>query len=211
MSKLRHADVCRITSRVKVTCSSATPKNAYVSSSKFAGFAKIACDYYELHLAFTEIQVTFTQAQLEQIGDALQAIKDSENYPFDIQGNIKRAFVMAQKIAAILTLLEECESGSLQEKINCSDKSLETAIELITIFMLHALNAYELLPSKVTTNLNDSQKRLLQLLPEEFTKVEGAQIGVENGLSQRNSYYAIKALETKGLIKLDTTGKLKKQ
>lgn len=178
---------------------------------KFARFAGIANDYYELHLRFNEIRVSFTKEQLDKIGDILQTIKDNQDDNFDLEPNIKRAFVMAQKIATMLMFLSECESGSMQDILPCSEQSLDTAIQLTATYIAHAYSAYELLPAKASVSLSDSQQRLLQLLPEEFTRNEGVQIGIENGLSQRTVYYAIEALEKKGLIKLHSNGKYKKQ
>ena len=178
---------------------------------KFASFASIANAYYELHLGFNEIKVSFTKEQLDKVGDILQTIKDNQDDNFDLEPNIKRAFVMAQKIATLLTFLSECESGSMHDVLTCSEQSLDTAIQLTATYIAHAYSAYELLPAKVSASLNDSQQRLLQLLPEEFTRSEGVQVGVDNGLSQRTAYYAIESLEKKGLIKLQSTGKYKKQ
>lgn len=178
---------------------------------KFAKFARIAADYYELHLSFDCIRVIFSQEQLNEVENALQALKDElDDFP-ELEANIKRAFVMAQKIGAILTFLFECEDGSIQETIKCSEQALDTAIYLVALYMANAHSAYELLPSKVSISLNDSQHQLLQLLPEEFTRTEAVQIGIENGIKQRTAYYAIEALEKKGLIKLQSNGKYKKQ
>ncbi len=178
---------------------------------KFAKFARIAADYYELHLSFDRIQVIFSQEQLNEVEKALQALKDGlYDFP-ELEANIKRAFVMAQKIGAILTFLSECEGGSLQETIKCSEQALDTAIYLVALYMAYAHSAYELLPSKVSVSLNDSQHQLLQLLPEEFTRTEAVQIAIENGIKQRTAYYAIEALEKKGLVKLQSNGRYKKQ
>lgn len=179
--------------------------------TKFASFAKIAADYYELHLGFSQIQVIFSQEQLNQIQDVLQRFKDGLDDLYELEANIIRAFVMAQKIGAILTFLYNCEDGSMQEKIVCSEQALDTAVQLTAMYIGYASSAYELLPSKSSVNLNDSQHRILQLLPEEFTRPEGVQVDIENGLGQRTAYYAIEALEKKGIIKLMSNGKYRKQ
>ncbi|MEP7371940.1 MAG: DUF3987 domain-containing protein [Chitinophagaceae bacterium] len=179
--------------------------------SKFASFARIANDYYELHLAFHEIQVVMSKDQLDLIGDVLQIVKESPEDLSNLDANIKRAFIMAQKIAAILTLLYECQSGSLQETISCTKESLDTAIQLTLIYLVHSYNAYELLPSRMLESLNDTQQRLLLLLSEEFTRSEGVQVGVKNGMKQRIVYYAIDDLIRKGLIQLLPSGKYKRQ
>ena len=181
-----------------------------VLDDKFARFAKIAADYYETHLAFEKVQVGFNKDQLDLIGATLQFLKDELAPPADFGANIKRAFVMAQKIATILTFLSECESGSLQELVSCPDTVLDTTVKLIAYYVTHASKAYELLPSQSQQSFNDSQQRLLQVLPEEFTRTEAVQLGMEIGLSQRAAYYAIQALEDKGVIKLSKEGKYKK-
>lgn len=179
--------------------------------TKFAGFARIANNYYVQHLAYSEIRVHFSKKQLEEIGNVLQAIKDRLDDGFDLDANIKRSFVMAQKIAAILSFLFECERNSLTDVLKCPDDLLDVAIWLIGFYLCNAYNALEMLPSKASTGLNNGQKRLLLLVPEEFTRTEAVRLGVENGMSQRNAYYAFIALERKGLVKIQDGGKYKKQ
>lgn len=178
---------------------------------KFAEFAKIANDYYELHLTFPQIMVSISEAQLTRIGDSLQRKKDlfGWDYP-EMDASIKRAFIMAQKIAAIISLLSECETGALSAEVKCSDENINTAIQLTLMYLFYGYNAYELLPSR-SANLNDSQQKLILLLPEEFSRGEAVKIGVENGISQRGVYYSIEALEKKELIKFQASGKYKKQ
>lgn len=179
--------------------------------SKFAQFAKIANDYYELHTSLDEIQVVFTKYQLDEISAMLQEVHQIWSEGHDLTANIKRAFVMAQKIAAILTLLSECESGSLQNTLSCSNKMLDNAINLTVFYLTQAYNAYELLPVNDSVSLNKSQQRLLQALPEEFTMSESIQVGNEISIKQRTVYDVIEKLEKKGLIKLQSTGKYKKE
>jgi hypothetical protein len=152
----------------------------------------------------------YSKEQLDKIGHVLQTIKDNLDDGFDFNPNFKRSFVMAQKIGAILSLLTECEKKSVADTLKCSDENLTIAIQLTALYLCNAFNALELLPSKNPTSLNDSQQRLMLVLPGEFTRAEGVQIGVDNGLSQRAAYYAMVALEKKGLIKLQANGKYKK-
>lgn len=179
--------------------------------TKFASFARIANDYYALHLTFPEIRVKFNKQQLDEIGNTLQAVKDSLDGEFDLDPNIKRSFVMTQKIAAIMSFLSVCEKDSLSETILCSDDILSNAIFLTLFYLLNAHDALEMLPSKSSTSLNDSQKRLLLILPEEFTRAEAIRLGVENGMKQRNAYNAFIALERKGLLIMQPDGKYKKK
>ena len=180
-------------------------------NEKFASFAKIADEYYEKHLGFDKIEVLFSEQNLKVISETLQEISISFGGVSELQANIKRGFVMAQKIAALLTFLNECEKDLLKEKLCCTEETIKTAMILIQTYLSHAYNAYQLLPNKLSVKLTESQERLLLILPPEFTKKEGAELAKGIGLCQRTGYYAIQALSSKKLIKLKANGMYKKQ
>lgn len=92
----------------------------------FADFAKIANDYYNLHLSHDKIEVSFNQQQLTEIQTRLNSeFQRIVIFP-ELKANIKRSFTIALKIASLLTFLKECESGKITDKIDCSDIALKT-------------------------------------------------------------------------------------
>ncbi|MBI1341733.1 MAG: DUF3987 domain-containing protein [Terrimonas sp.] len=179
--------------------------------TRFAKFAGIANDYYEAMLTFKKVNIGFTEQQLTEIQEALHPVYERYDDNYELQANVKRAFIVVQKIAATLSFLFECESGSVQEKIECKDNALRTATLLTRTYLHHSYYAYELLPNKGYMNMTDSQQRLLVALTDEFTMDEALEKAKEIGLSQRTAYYCIAAFKKKGLAMLLPTGQYKKQ
>lgn len=179
--------------------------------SKFASFAEIANTYYEHHLGYNEILISLSEEQLLQIENTLQLLQDNLIGKPEFKANIRRAFVLAQKIAAILTFLSNCENENIEPISPCDSKSLDNAIWITTTYLMHAFDAYEMLPSKTMESLNESQQRLIMVLPEKFTMAESIECGEDIGMKKRTIYYVIESLEKKGIIKIQPDGMYKKQ
>lgn len=177
---------------------------------KFEDLAKKANDFYELHLSFESIKVVFSREQLSKIQDALQDEYDGVNGHEELRANIARSFIIVQKIASLLVFLEECENGKLAEKLPCSDKALNTALEFSLTSLRHSYKAYDLLPKKSSMFLSNSQQKLFHSLPDEFTRREAVSKSKDVGLKERSIDYCIQAYKKKGMIEEIEHGKFKK-
>jgi hypothetical protein len=177
---------------------------------QFELIAKRANDFYNLHLSFDELKIVFSREQLLKIENALQLEYNKILTVSDLRANIIRSYIVAQKIASILTFLEVCEKGTLSDNIPCTDIALNTAIELTLTSLKHSYKAYEHLPQKNFSVLSLSQQRLFQSLPDEFTRIETVEIGKSIGLKERTIDNCIQAYKKKGMIEEIGHGKFKK-
>lgn len=166
----------------------------------FADFAEIADNYYKLHLGFEKIQVIFKEDQLKEIQTALQTEFNRISSIGELSSNIKRSFVIALKVATILTLLKECENGSLIENIDCSKVALEVAIDFMKTNLNHSYKAFELLPKKDKGSLKVNQERLYFELPTLFTRPEAKIIASKLGIAERTMDDYLKVFKEKGMV-----------
>jgi hypothetical protein len=166
----------------------------------FADFAEIADTYYNAHLKYDRIEVIFSESQLNEIQTALQAEYNRISKFGELSSNIKRSFVIAMKVATILTFLAECETGSVNEKLDCSKMALSVAIDFMKINLNHSYKAFELLPKKDKGRLKVNQARLHFELPTEFTRQEAIAIASQLGIKERTMDDHLKVFKEKGLV-----------
>lgn len=178
---------------------------------QFADFANIANDYYNQHLQHDKVQVVFNEQQLSEIQDSLKNELARIVSITELRANINRSFTIALKIATLLTFLKECETGSLTDKVICSDIALKTAINLMQANLKHSYKAYELLPTRNRTLLKVNEQRLFSELPSEFTRAQAVQIGGKIGIGERTIDSCLKTFKDKGLVDVTGKGKYKKK
>jgi len=176
----------------------------------FADFAEIADSYYKFHLGFEKIQVIFKEDDLKEIQTALQSEFNRVSSFVELSSNIKRSFVIALKVATILSFLEECETGIIKENFECSKSSLEVAIDFMRTNLNHSYKAYELLPKKDKGSLKVNQERLYFELPVEFTRPEAKIIASKIGIAERTMDDYLKVFKEKGVVEKKDKEKYKK-
>lgn len=177
---------------------------------EFANFAKTANDCYELLLKFDKVQVVFAESQLLKIQEVLQSENNRiVNIP-ELKSSVRRIFVMAMKVATILTFLQGCESGAVSEKIYCSDSALQMAIDFMVTSLKHSYKAYELLPKKNKTSLSVNQERLYFELPTEFTRAEAIAKAAEIGVTIKTIDNYLKVYKEKKMIEILAHGIFRK-
>ncbi|MBL7735947.1 MAG: DUF3987 domain-containing protein [Chitinophagaceae bacterium] len=179
-------------------------------NTAFAEFAKVANDYYVQHLNFQSIYIRFSKEQMIEIETILQAEYNRINSFPDLKASIKRSFVVALKIASILSFLEYCEKGTIADTLKCSKTALNTAIQLMTTSINHGYNAYELLPKKNKSVLSVNQHRLYSELADLFTRAEALKKGDELGLAKRTIDGYLKIFKDRNLIETSVNGVYKK-
>lgn len=178
---------------------------------QFADFANIANGYYNQHLQYDKIEVVFNEQQLKEIQTSLQVEFNRVISIPELRANINRSFTIALKIASLLTFLQECESGSITDKINCSDTALKTAISLMLTNLNHSYKAYELLPKKNKAALKVNEQRFYFELPGEFTRSEAIPIARNIGIGERTMDSYLRVFKDKGLVEVYGKGNYKKK
>lgn len=180
-------------------------------NAQFADFAKIASDYYNQHLTFDKVQVVFSAQQLEEIQTALQTEYNRISSVEELRANIYRSFIISLKVATILTFLEACENGNLNDSINCSNAGLITAISLMLTNLRHSYKAYELLPKRNKSSLSVNQQRLYVELPSEFERSEAIKISKTLSIGVRTMDGYLKVFKEKQLIESTSKMRYKKK
>lgn len=178
---------------------------------KFKGYADKINDCYNSLLKEGEILVTFSEEQLSQIQDILQKEFTQIFKCQALQANVKRTFIIAQKIATILTCLSSFEAGTISKEIVCSEDNLKLALDLMLVYLRHSYKAYELLPKMTPSKLNLNEERILNALPTgSFTRKEAIELGDQLSLSVKTIDNALKYLKEENLIEMVSYGVYKK-
>ncbi len=178
---------------------------------QFAYFAFLADKYYKAALDIEAIEVLFSKEQLKRIEAVLQK-EYKQIYQVDnLHANVKRSFVIVQKIATVLSLLYKCQSQSLEEYFPCEERALQIALDLGLVYLRHGYKAYEMLPKQNKGALNVNQERLLAILPDEtFTTGQVENWVREIGLSKRTGNGIISHFKSRGIIIPMGHGKFRK-
>lgn len=179
-------------------------------NKQLENLGKRANELYELHLAFDTINVVFSDKQLTSIQDALQKEYNDIISLEELRANIIRSFIIAQKMGAILTFLEQSENKSINDCMSCTDTALKTAIELTLTSLRHSYRAYEILPQKSNYNVSTGQQKLLALLPNEFSRADAVEKARELKVNPKTIDNYLKAYRKKELIEVVSHGKFKK-
>ena len=177
----------------------------------FADIADIARGYYEGHLGFEKIQVIFNEDQLKEIQTILRTEFNRVSNFHELKSNLKRSFVIALKVATIITFLNESENGGIKENIDCSKVALEIAMDFMKTNLNHSYKAFELLPKKDKGLLKVNQQRLFFELPAEFTRPEAIIIASKLGIAPRTMDDHLKVFKEKGIVEKIGKEKFKKK
>jgi hypothetical protein len=177
---------------------------------QFKHYAETLNDCYQALIKEDKVYVLFSEVQLSQIQVLLQKEFKQIFTCQALQANVKRTFIIAQKIATILACLEAFEAGKISKEIICSEENLKLALDLMLIYLRHSYKAYELLPKIKASRMNLNEERILAALPEEFTRKEAIELGAQLSLSDKTIDNALKYFKEEKLIELVIYGKYKK-
>lgn len=176
----------------------------------FANYANLAKSHVELVMSFDNINVGFSREQLTIIQSNLQTEYEDIYGITNLHANIKRNFVITQKIATILECLFKCENNQLHSSISCSTNALEIAIALTKVFIKHSYKAFSLLAKEKTTNMNVDEVRFHSKLPKNvFSREQAIQIGKVVCIKERTCDNMLKDLVKKGMLLKCGHGKYK--
>lgn len=178
---------------------------------QFKGYADKVNDCYKALLKEGDILVTFSKEQLSQIQEILQKDFTQIFKCQALQANVKRTFIIAQKIATILTCLSSFDAGTISKEIKCSEDNLKVALDLMLVYLRHSYKAYELLPKTTPSKLNLNEERILNALPTgSFTRKEAIDLGNQLSLSVKTIDNALKYFKEENLIEMVSYGVYKK-
>ena len=176
----------------------------------FLEYARLLNTYYIQLQQFEYIKVVFSNSQLSKIQAVLQAEFDSIYGFKEIEANIKRAFVITQKIASVLSCLYQCEKDIITREFNCLDSTLQTAIGIMVTYLRHAYRAFELLPKANTLGLTVNYQRIYLALTNEFQRADAIGLVEELGVSIKTIDNAIKIFKELRMVETLQYGKFKK-
>lgn len=175
---------------------------------QFAEYAETAKNYFQLMLETGLINVTFSEADLLRIQNALNPEFQKNMEVKVLQGCIIRSAIIIQKIATVLECLFRCESSKLANTLICSEISLNIAIDLGLLYLNHAYKAFKILPAIPSNILSVNEQTLLDALPTgEFTRSVAIDIGESVGIKSRAIASILKSLVSLGLLKQPVWGR----
>lgn len=176
----------------------------------FKEYSKTADDYYKLLRKHGNVNVVFSEKQLEIIQNSIQFAYDSLLTETAFHANLKRLFVSIMKIATILTFLRACENNSVQQSIDCAEIDLMNSIKLATVYLAHSFRMLYHLPSCGNSELTLNQQKLLDEMPAEFTRADAVAQAGKIGVSVKTIDNFLKLFKDKGKVEAIKAGQFKK-
>lgn len=134
-----------------------------------------------LNFEFTEPQKTEFLAHFHSLKKEL-----IETYGDSMAGNVNRFGLQFTRLAMILTALRNFENNQLETVNYCQDIDFHNAMELMDVFVWHALNVFEDIANNGTLESLTEQKRAYyNALPNEFKTSEAVKLAEQYSLAER--------------------------
>lgn len=144
-----------------------------------------------------DIVFEFTADQLLKFDDFFESIvanldiNDDQYYV----ASVNRHGLMCKRIAAILTVIEAYEANNSSNLLICSDKTLNTCLEMISTLLEHSKIVYSSIEKRPYTPLVDKTQTLYNALPDEFSARESYDLAKKIlGISERRTRDYLKEL-----------------
>ncbi len=149
------------------------------------------------------LHVRFSDDQWDQIDRAFAdslAIFVASGSERLLHANVRRAGLIAERIACILAVLRQFENGSIPENeiIGIDTTDVQAGIELAQIYLCHAIEIAKTLRSAADAHLTGTELRIFTAITEE--PVTTKDIALKTGLSLRSVQQHLKSMQEKGLI-----------
>lgn len=107
----------------------------------------------------------------------------------DAASVVYRLGLILYRICMIFTAIRKFENGETTHQMNCIDDDFEAALMLSDVFLAHALLMFNNLSEKSESTfykMPNNKKRLFELLPYEFKRIDAVEIGKSLGISERS-------------------------
>jgi hypothetical protein len=175
-------------------------------AEQFIDFAETAKEYFNKLETQEEVIINFSREQLQKIQDVVE----EEYYYIDstpLKANILRTFMVVQKIATTLSVL--AMEDEIQQSIECSEENLTVAIQLAVTYLRHSYKALELLHknnNKQKSNISFKEKRILEKLPDSFTRAEAIKLLESLNYSSKTVDVTLKKLVEKKILEMVKRG-----
>jgi len=158
-------------------------------------FREKSIEIHKLRLHYSATNYTFELTSEQKIifdlffADQLRFYTDS--YGPEVKSIIIRMGLICFRIMMILTALTYYEHGRIETRMICTSVDFDLALRLITVYILHSLIVFSLLPDDTNTS-NQTHENLINSLPNgQFTRSDAIKIGQSLGMSARNVGYAL--------------------
>lgn len=125
---------------------------------------------------------------------------------------VKRLGLILYRIAMQFTAIRKFESAEATEKIFCRDDDFNTALQLVEVYLQHAIFMFNNLPGQVEESHfrhSDNKRKFFEALPDEFTRKQAVAFGAQFQISTRTVDALLRSLLGKYLVQ-STPGKYQK-
>jgi Protein of unknown function (DUF3987)/Winged helix-turn-helix DNA-binding len=149
------------------------------------------------------LHVRFSENQWDRIdrafADSLAAFVASGSERL-LHANVRRAGLIAERIACILAILRQFENGSMaeNESIGVGMADVEAGIALAQTYLCHAIEIAKTLRTSADAHLTGTELRIFTAITDE--PVTSKDIASNTGLSIRGVQQHLKSMQEKGLI-----------
>ena len=115
--------------------------------------------------------------------------------------SVTRLGLITFRIAMILSALHKYEMDSKEVKLVCTDDHFNIALEMVNVYMQHAMVMYKELPAAAKA-LDGKLKKFFAFLPMEFSRDMAKKLAMEGGLNVSDSWVDkwLKRLVTYGFL-----------
>lgn len=144
--------------------------------------------YQYLNSNSQPLNFEFTEPQKAEFLAHFQKLKTElvETFGDSMAGIVNRFGLQFTRLAMILTALRNFENGQLETVNYCQDIDFQNAMELMDVFVWHALNVYEDIANNGTLESLTEQKRAYyNALPKEFKTSEAVELAEQYSLAER--------------------------
>lgn len=145
--------------------------------------------YQYLNTSTEPFYFEFTEPQKAEFLTYFQRLKTEliETLGDSMAGIVNRYGLQFTRLAMILTALRNFENNQLEQINYCHDIDFQNAMELMEVFIWHALNVYEDIANNGTLESLTEQKRAYyNALPKEFKTSEALELAEVYSLAERS-------------------------
>ncbi|MBK7095342.1 MAG: DUF3987 domain-containing protein [Saprospiraceae bacterium] len=141
--------------------------------------------YMILECVSEEIEITLSDKQKEFFNEKFSEFQEKVNKKLEQEftANLRRMGLIMYKLCMIFTVLRNKDHISELTSITCSDQDFENAFRIINVLLFHS---EEVFTNFESLNISDTDRAILNKLPDEFESSEFIRICNESGYADRS-------------------------
>lgn len=155
-------------------------------------FKMLSLQVYQMvkFLKCSETYITLSKEQWQKLNDFCSHwLQDITTFTSeDAASIVKRLGLILYRMAMLFTAMRKFENAEASEQMQCADIDFNTALQLTEIFLHHSILMFNNLPRQnefLQFQSGDSKRKFFIALPDEFTRKQATELGLQFKLSAR--------------------------